>query len=1187
MSLKRLLSVGIIAFRIGLGFTVLLNRGAETKDPSARRVFRTDVPPVSAAMKPSAAVTSTAVLALEKTGSKGKWQKANGKNEDPKNFIATRKVSLNSAPSIENPKSKIQNRVIQSYAKLPFSFESNRGQTEKQVHFLSRGRAYTLFLTSNEAVLVLQKSKSKGKNQRSKIKNERIHHSSFIVHHSEGSPAPSPQPLAPTLLRMKLVGANPAPQVSGLEELPGKSNYFIGNDPKKWRTNVPNYAKVQYKNVYPGVDLTYYGNQQQLEYDFVVSPGADPRSITLAIDGAGTAKIDAQGNLVLRVGGGQVRLHKPVVYQPVGAGFTPPIVGAASSAPTTLARHFLAGRYVLRGAASSTPTEARVLRSKIANARSKIEVGFEVMGYDPSQPLVIDPVLSYSTYFGGSGRDEGNGIAVDISGNAYVTGTTASSVNFPTKNAFQGTYGGACTSCTEAFVAKLNPAASGSASLVYSTYLGGSGPDEGNAIAVDASGNAYVTGGTLSSNFPTTPGAFQTTFGGGTCGTSSCSDAFVTKLNAAGNALLYSSYLGGGGDDVGIGIATDSSGNAYVAGRTLSLNFPTKNPFQPTFAGGSDGFLAKLNPAGSGSADLLYSTYLGSSGSDFGDGVAVDSSGNAYVTGRTNSTGFPTTPGAFQTALGGGTCGGSACSDAFLAKLNPASSGSASLLYSTYLGGSGNDAANGIAVDASGNVYVTGITSSTNFPTRNAFQAALGGGSDAFVAKLNPAGAGLADLLYSTYLGGSGFDQANGIALEKSFGNAYVTGETTSTNFPTANPIQAAFGGGSCVGAACGDAFVAKLNPAASGPASLLYSTYLGGSGDDGGNAIAVDSAGDAYVAGTTDSGRAGSTNFPTRNAFQATFAGSGTCTDFFSGQTFPCPDVFVVKILTTAGPRASLSTTSLAFVNQLVGTTSAPQPVTLTNSGSAPLTIASIATSGDFAQTNNCPTGSSLAAGANCTINVTFTPTAAGNRTGTITITDNTPDSPQTVTLAGSGIRDFSISASPTAATITAGQTATYTLTITPSASANNQTVSLTCSGAPPAATCAISPASVNLNGLTPGTPAVTVTTTARSITAPGRGPQQPFPHTGARVGLPWLLGLLALIILASLTSRYGDWRRAWLGFGATMLLVLLWTACGGRGGRGGGGNRQGTPPGSYTLTLTGASGSLTHSTTVGLTVN
>ncbi len=644
---------------------------------------------------------------------------------------------------------------------------------------MSRGSGYTLFLTPTEAVLALSKPQAEER-----------------PGHPRQAPSLTHRKALTSVLRMKLLGASAKAEVRGLEELPGKSNYFIGNDPKKWRTNVASYAKVEYKEIYPGVDLVYYGNQRHLEHDFILAPGANPSGITLELKGAGKLSIDSQGDLVWATVGGKVRLQKPVVYQEVDG-----------------ARREIAGSYALKG---------------------KHRVGFELGAYDASMRLVIDPVLSYSTYLGGSGFDEGLGIAVDSSGNAYVTGVTTST-NFPGANSspIQSAFGG----FENAFVAKLNAAGS---ALVYSTYLGGSGSDEGNGIAVDSSGNAYVTGPTTSTNFPTA-NAFHSAFAGGV-------DAFVAKLNAAGSTLVYSTYLGGSGNDVGFGIAVDSSGNAYVTGSTDSTNFPgaSSSPIQSAFGGIEDAFVAKLNAAGSA---LLYSTYLGGSGFDEGLGIAVDSSGNAYVTGGTFSTNFPgASSSPIQSANGGGF-------DAFVAKLDAAGS---TLVYSTYLGGIGFDEGLGIAVDSSGNAYVTGRTASTNFRTANAFQSALSGSLDAFVAKLNAAGTAL---VYSTYLGGSNVDFGFGIAVDSS-GNAYVTGGTNSTDFPGASssPIQSALSGSL-------DAFVAKLNAAGS---ALLYSTYLGGIGLDRGSGIAVDSSGNAYVTGLT-----GSANFPTANAFQSALSGS------------------------------------------------------------------------------------------------------------------------------------------------------------------------------------------------------------------------------------------------------------------------------------------------------------------------
>ncbi len=693
-------------------------------------------------------------------------------------------------------------RIVASFARLPLSFEPNRGQTDARVKFLSRGHGYTLFLTGDEAFLALQRTedKSKIKNHKAKIKNEGLENrnskTKIETRQSQIGKPKSKIKLAPAVLRMKLVGANPAPQVEGLDELPGKSNYFRGNDPSKWRSNVSQYAKVRYRNVYPGVDVVYYGNQGQVEHDFIVAPGADPSAIRLGFEGAEKLSIDAQGALVLASKEGEVHLQKPVIYQEVEG-----------------VRKEIRGGYRLKGSN---------------------QVGFELGEYDSAKPLIIDPALVYSTYLGGSNGEIGKGIAVDAAGNAYVTGRT-SSTDFPTTpGAFQTTFGG----FDDAFVTKLNPEGS---ELVYSTYLGGSDEDAALAIAVDSSGNAYVTGETFSTNFPTTPDAFQTTLGG-------ASDAFVTKLNLAGSDLVYSTYLGGTRNDSGEAIGVDSTGNAYVAGETISADFPTTpDAFQTTFSDTPffDAFVTKLNLADS---DLVYSTYLGGSLNDVASGIAVDSSGNAYVTGETRSTDFPTTPEALQTTLGG-------ASDAFVTKLDPTGSG---LLYSTYLGGSAGDRSFAIAVDTTGNTYVTGDTRSTDFPTTtDAFQTALGGASDAFVTKLNPTGS---SLVYSTYLGGAFNDSGKAIAVD-SASNAYVTGETSSSNFPTTpDAFQTDFGG-------VADAFVTKLNAAGS---DLVYSTYLGGSGSDRGGGIAVDGAGNAYVTGETFS-----TNFPTTpGAFQTTFGG-------------------------------------------------------------------------------------------------------------------------------------------------------------------------------------------------------------------------------------------------------------------------------------------------------------------------
>jgi hypothetical protein len=594
---------------------------------------------------------------------------------------------------------------------------------------------------------------------------------------------------------MKLAGANPHSSKAGLEELPGKVNYFLGADTSRWRGNIPTYAKVEYRDVYPGVDVIYYGNQRQLEYDFVTTPAADPNAISLEFEGADRLEIGPRGDLVLRASGISVlRLHKPVAYQ-----------------------------------------EANGVRQMVAcdYALDNHRVTFRVGAYDATKPLVIDPVFVYSTRLGGGDDDDGWAIAADSAGNVYVTGDT-NSTDFPTAKAVRRGYAGS----TDVFVSKLS--ADGSR-LLYSTYIGGSDADVGYGIAVDPAGNAYVTGDTSSTDFPTVKPLQAALASPGS------PDIFVAKLSPDGSRLLYSTYIGGDHGERGNGIAVDAGGNACVAGYTNSTNFPTSNPFQASFAGGqADAFVLRLNPDGS---SLIYSTYLGGGNGrpDIGTSIAADSAGNAYVTGFTNALDFPTVH-PIQPFVGP--------TDVFVAKFDPGGKP----VYSTFLGGNADDEGMGIAVDAAGSAYVTGETESLKFPTtEGAFsrscvavptrgqmrEICLGG--DAFVSKLSPDGSAL---VYSTYLNGSRFEVGRSIAVDAA-GNAYVTGFTGSPDFPSVDPLQKNFGGGKY------DAFVLKLNPSGSAP---VYSTYLGGSGDEGGYGIAVDSAGNAYVTGYTDS-----PDFPTR----------------------------------------------------------------------------------------------------------------------------------------------------------------------------------------------------------------------------------------------------------------------------------------------------------------------------------
>jgi hypothetical protein len=672
------------------------------------------------------------------------------------------------------------------HSSLPLSFEANHGQTDRQVDFIARASGYTIFLTPTQAVLRLRES----------ARPDRV----------EADVA---------VLRLQLVGAKARPEVMGLEGLPGRANYFRGTDSARWHTNIPTYGKVRYGQIYPGIDVVYYGNQRRLEYDFIVEPGADPENIVLAFEGADKIELDRGGDLVLHVRGETIRHQKPAVYQDING-----------------VHREIAGGYVLKGAR---------------------EVGFRLAAYDTSRPLVIDPVLFYSSYLGGAGDDDGNAIAVDSDGYVYVTGGVES-VDFPiTPGAFQPTPG----SLSDAFVVKLDPAGS----VMYSTYLGGAGNDEGLAIVSDGAGNAYVAGEVRSSNFPTTAGAFRTSLSG-------LKNAFIIKLDAVGWPV-YSTYLGGMDVDVPSGLTIDASGNAYVTGETTSTDFPTTpGAFRAALAGLRDAFITKLDPAG---AALVYSTYLGGAANDHTSSIAIDVDRNAYVTGETWSADFPTTAGAFGTILAG-------APDAFVAKLDAAGT---VLVYSSYVGGSGADRGVSIALDPvpNPNAYVAGTTSSTDFPvTAGAFQTIPAGGGltfDAFVIKVDPTGS---TPVYSTYLGGDGNEDGRSIAVDAS-GHAYVAGRTRAPNFPTtADAFRTTLAG-------LTDAFVTRLHPAGS---ALAYSTYLGGGVTDDARSVAVDPVGSIYVTGQTKS-----TDFPTTAGADTTFNGTS--------------DVFVTKI-SDFGPAATLT---------------------------------------------------------------------------------------------------------------------------------------------------------------------------------------------------------------------------------------------------------------------------------------
>ena len=762
----------------------------------------------------------------------------------------------------ESPRAVAAKRkAMESFLRASLPFETNLGQTDPAAKFIARGVRYTVFFTRQGVILRLADPQTKNRDN---------------------------------VLGMTLVGAQDA-RIEGLEPLVSRSHYFHGNSPKAWQADVPHYGKVSYTGAYAGTDLVFYGRQGELEYDVVLGPGANPRDVVLQFSGAEHLRVNRDGDLVLELHGGrEILQRRPKIYQQTGRGKTE-----------------VAGGYKLLAAN---------------------RVRFEVGGYDRGKPLVIDPVLSYSSYLGGtgSGNDGASSIALDAAGNAYIGGYTTS-IGFPTGTIppVQANLVGG----NDAFVASLS--ANGS-TLRYSTYLGGSSDDVVNGIAVDASGNTYVAGYTNSTDFPATPGSYAhsgagqsvfvaklgptgsnliyaTYLGRGTgagiaadaagsayvVGTAYCcsfpttagayqrsassNDVFVTKLNASGSALVWSTLLGGNSDEYGTALALDASQNIYVTGYTSSSNFPaTGGAYQTANAGNYDGFVSKLNSAGSA---LLYSTYLGGTNYEYGNSIAIDGLGFAYVAGNTQSTDFPVTGGVYQPSLGGN-------QDAFIAKMNQTGT---ALVYSTHLGSftsvsgiavdaSGNAYAGlsggnipvtngaynggccagitklnstgtaliyssqlsnsnflGLALDAAGNIYVAG-TGYSGYPvTVGAFQPSAAGSSDAIVTKLNSSGS---TLVYSTFLGGNGGDQGLGIALDTA-GNAYVTGSAGSLDFPITTEAAKSPTGPYT------EVFVTKFNTTGT---ALAYSTYVGGSGNDVGRAIAVDGAGAAYVAGQTNS---------------------------------------------------------------------------------------------------------------------------------------------------------------------------------------------------------------------------------------------------------------------------------------------------------------------------------------------
>jgi Beta-propeller repeat len=729
--------------------------------------------------------------------------------------------------------------IVAAYGKLPLTFEENHGQSDGQARFLARGIGYTLFLTPTETAISMQRpSLGKAGRQDPDLQSNEAFHASVHI---------------------KLLDANPATAIEGLEELPGKNNYLIGNDPARWRTRVPQYARVRYRNVYRGVDLIYYGNQEQVEHDFVVARGADPSQIHFRVTGADWLELDGQGELVMHLTQGELRLKKPKVYQDEANGLKE-----------------VAGSYSLRAGN---------------------QVGFALGAYDKTKPLVIDPILMYSTYLGGSARDSAfNAITLDAAGNIYIAGAT-NSLDFPTTaNSLQPNH--ANNTQQNAFVTKLS--ADGS-QLIYSTYLGGANGDA-RGVAVDSQGNAYIAGRANTADFPTTQGAFQRTFGGGNA------DVWVAKLSPDGSSLLYCTYLGGTAVENGNYITVDDQGQAIVPGATSSVDFPVANAFQSRSGGGFDGFVTKLSGDGS---RLVYSTYLGGGNEDRANWISRDALGNVYVSGRTASPDFPVLS-AFQRTNSGGAY------DAWLAKVAP----DGSLILSTFLGGSGDEGGGATAVDSRGVIHFTGATNSADFPTVRPIQPRPGGGTcgnparpcyDAFVAGLSSDGS---RLLYSTYFGGSGdencVDACGAMGLDGR-GNVYIAGYTSSTDFPNVNALQPGLYPGSCgtPPVACSDGFITSLS--ADGQ-DLVYSTYLGGSSDDVIWDMRVGFSGDVYVIGLT-----GSLDYPTVSPLQQTYRGGAN-------------DSFVSKIGFDSASNTQVSASGIFHFAQAGGGGGFSTSITLTN---------------------------------------------------------------------------------------------------------------------------------------------------------------------------------------------------------------------------------------------------------------
>lgn len=1096
-------------------------------------------------------------------------------------------------PAANSDRAKSRARSLM--AGLPLMFEPNEGQgnldpADERAKFVARGAGYMLALGDEGAILSLS---------------------------AKTSNKPNAQTLTEAF-QMKLVGANRNAAVRGTELLPGKSNYLIGNDPAKWKRNIPQFARVRYEDVYPGVNLVFYGNQGKLEYDFQVAPGADPKQAELEFDGAKRLAVK-DGALVVTGKNGSVQLEAPQVYQEIDG-----------------RRQSVQGNFVLLG---------------------ENRAGFSIGQYDRSRELVIDPLLVFSTFYGGAGNELNNYVAVDLAFNVYLAGsTTSSSLPGPGTTTVTGLVG-----TQNVYIAKITPpAGSNPAVLVYATYLGGSGTDYPVGIGVDGNGDPYVAGTTNSTNFPvslsyqtspTSPGNWH---------------VFVTRLTNTASTLLYSSYLSGSGNDYATGMTIDQQGYIYVTGTTTSTNpqdyatgvewpviqLPYGQPFQnvPRAAAGvAQFFVSKINTAAGGPSSIAYSTYFGggtystSSPTATGGNIAVDSNLNIYFTGTTNfiytgqaaNSDFPILN-PYQPCLdvpaptvivNPATCTYTTqptASDAFVAKLNPnASGGSTQLVWSTYIGGSNDDSGTGVALDpGAASVYVTGTTNSTDIgqstvtsTTSASYQRCLDYSvnppvgtactppmttpypTDAFIAKLGNLGVVTTttqnlQMTYFSFLGGSGNEEGLAIAVDSSSG-VLLTGWTQSAcpvaGSPSCFPVSGAtdIQGSGLVGTQ--DAFVARLNTLATiqNPAGS-WSTYYGGSGVTEGTSVAIDNNENTYFAGDTTSTSA--TLNIIKPISQDTNNNGGS-------------DAYVAEVGTTSSLTISGRLTLGTDQTYISAGTPATFTYTITNAGSDPaynISVTDDLTQGQglvnvtfnsaTASSGTCSGGSTSssivctipsllpAATATVTVVVIPSPTTSGFPQtftgGTVSVTSSNNITPVQTSVAAQ-MSDFTVGVTPSTATVgAAGDSAIYQVQFTPHP-VYTTSISMSCSGVPAGAACNFTPSSISLNG--PGTAGLTISTTAPPIITPA----------SLLVTHNFYATIVLIPILGWLAFGSANRRRRRI-VGTIMLATIFWSlwllpACSTTVTTP---PVSGTPAGLYTIIVNATAGSDTKSTTVQLQV-